>query len=141
MIIQRLDECPECTAGDATRLRELLHPGRQPAAISYSLAHARLEPGRSSLPHILLSSEVYYILAGRGIMDVGGERCAVEPGQAVYIPPGTVQQIRNTGSDQLVFLCIVDPAWQPADEAVLSGGPQPGPDTRTTVESHARRPS
>jgi len=120
MLIRRLEDCPACTAGDLTRLRELLHPDRQPAAIRYSLAQAQLEPGAASLPHILRSSEVYYILSGRGIMDVNNERRPVESGQAVYIPPGAVQSIQNTAQEPLVFLCIVDPAWQSTDETVLT---------------------
>lgn len=120
MLIRRLDDCPEFTAGDMTRLRELLHPDRQPVAIRYSLAHALLETGAASLPHILVSAEVYYILSGRGIMAIDGEQCAVEPGQAVYIPPGAEQWLRNIAQEPLVFLCIVDPAWQRADETVTA---------------------
>ncbi len=141
MIIRRMDECPECTAGDRTRLRELLHPDRQQAAIRYSLAHALLGPGEASAPHVLSSSEVYYILSGRGIMVIDTEQCAVEPGQTVYIPPGAVQHIRNTGDGPLSFLCIVDPAWQSADETVLTGGPQTCPDSCKTAENHARQAS
>jgi len=119
MLIRRLEKCTECRAGDLTMLRELLHPDRQQAAVRYSLAHAILAPGRSSLPHSLHGSEVYYILSGRGLMVIDDERCTVESGSAVYIPPGAVQHMENTGIEPLAFLCIVDPAWQPADETVL----------------------
>jgi len=37
----------------------------------------------------------------------------------VYIPPLSTQYIRNTGSDDLKFLCIVDPAWREQDEEIL----------------------
>ena len=30
---------------------------------------------------------------------------------SVYVPPNTEQNIRNTGSELLKFLCIVEPAW------------------------------
>jgi mannose-6-phosphate isomerase-like protein (cupin superfamily) len=52
-------------------------------------------------------------------MRVGDERAEVEPGQAVYIPPGQVQSIENIGQDDLAFLCIVDPAWRAEDEDLL----------------------
>ena len=120
MLIRYLDECPEFIAGDHTRLRELLHPDRQPASIRYSLAHALLAPGESSTKHSLKSSEVYYILSGRGRMSIDNERRDVTPGATIYIPPCALQWIENIGSEPLVFLCIVDPAWQPTDEIVLS---------------------
>jgi mannose-6-phosphate isomerase-like protein (cupin superfamily) len=43
----------------------------------------------------------------------------VGPGQAIYIPPNAKQYIRNTGSSDLKFICIVDPAWRKEDEAVF----------------------
>lgn len=125
MLVRRLEDCPECSAGDLTRLRELLHPDRQPAAIRYSLAHAQLEPGTTSLPHVLNSSEVYYILSGRGVMVIDDEQRPVEAGQAVYIPPGSVQSLHNTAHETLSFLCIVDPAWRKSDETVLSDRKHP----------------
>jgi len=140
MFIRRLDDCPECTAGDLTRLRELLHPERQPVAIRYSLAHALLEPGAGSAPHVLSSTEVYYILSGRGIMVVNDDRCAVEPGHAIYIPPGAVQYILNTAQEPLAFLCIVDPAWHSTDETVLADRTLPWPtDSCTDARNHAKK--
>jgi mannose-6-phosphate isomerase-like protein (cupin superfamily) len=39
----------------------------------------------------------------------------------IYVPPRGVQHIENTGSDDLEFLCIVDPPWYPeAEEKVQS---------------------
>lgn len=119
MLIRCLEDCPEFTAGDHTRLRELLHPDRQPAEIRYSLAHALLGPGESSTEHCLNSSEVYYIIAGQGRMSIDKEKRMVAPGAAIYIPPGTVQSIENTGSEPLAFICIVDPAWQSEDEIIM----------------------
>lgn len=52
-------------------------------------------------------------------MEIDGEQRPVGVGQAVYIPPGGKQRIRNTGAGDLEFLCIVDPAWRPEDERVL----------------------
>jgi mannose-6-phosphate isomerase-like protein (cupin superfamily) len=119
VLTKPLSACSEILAGDRTILRELLHPSRDPAAIGYSLAHAKLAGGTASKPHRLKTSEVYYFISGRGLMHVGGDRTAVGPEQALYVPPGTVQHLENTGADELVFLCIVDPAWQKEDEEVL----------------------
>jgi len=121
MMIKDVKDCREITAGDGSSLRELLHPGRTPFAGRYSLAHARVKPREATKPHRLRNSEVYWILDGRGIMRVDGESAVVGLGQIVSIPPRAVQSIENTGDNDLVFLCIVDPAWEPEDEEVLPG--------------------
>lgn len=87
--------------------------------ICYSLAHARLAPGRWSDLHVLKGTEVYYILAGRGTIEIDGEQREVDPGDAIYIPPNGRQRIFSRGPDDLEFLCIVDPAWRAEDESVL----------------------
>jgi mannose-6-phosphate isomerase-like protein (cupin superfamily) len=119
MFIRDLSKCEPFLAGDATHLRELLHPDKSDIKINYSLAHAVVKPGQTSLRHRLSTTEVYYILAGEGIMHIDEETAPVGPGQAIYIPPHALQCIHNTGSADLRFLCIVDPAWRQKDEEVL----------------------
>ena len=121
MLIKNVEQCEEIVAGDGSILRELLHPERDPAELGYSLAHAKVKPGEETLDHKLKSSEVYYIISGEGIMDIDGEQEAVAAGSTVYIPPGSVQKIRNTGDSDMIFLCIVQPAWKPEDEEILEG--------------------
>ena len=118
MLTRSLSDCKEILAGDNTLLRELLHPVRNGAAIRYSLAHAKLPRGTASLPHRLKTSEVYYFISGQGRMHVDGEVTPVGPEQVLYVPPGSLQHVENTGTDELVFLCIVDPAWRAEDEEV-----------------------
>jgi len=121
MLIRKLGDCPEITAADNTRLRELLHPDRDyPFAGCYSLAWVVLPVGATSLRHRLKTDEVYFIVAGRGLMHIDEDTAAVEPGDAVDIPPGSLQWIENTGEETLAFLCIVDPAWRAEDEEILS---------------------
>jgi mannose-6-phosphate isomerase-like protein (cupin superfamily) len=119
MLIKKLKECAEITAGDRTRLRELLHPAREAVAIRYSLAVAWLAPGKQSQAHRLSTAEVYYLVRGSGVMHIGDETAEVVAGDAVYIPPGSVQWFDNTGEEEIEFLCIVDPAWRPEDEEIL----------------------
>ena len=119
MLIKRLKDCKEITAGDRTRLRELLHPDRDPAEMRYSLAVAWLAPGARSQAHKLKTSEVCYLVRGTGLMHIGEEAAEVTPGDAVYIPPGSAQWLENIGKEEIEFLCIVDPAWRPEDEETL----------------------
>jgi len=118
MFIRDRDACPAIVAGDHTMLREILHPDKDALDIRYSLAHAVVLPGEASLPHRLRNAEVYYLISGVGIMYIDRADHPVRAGQTIYIPPGAEQWIRNTGTGELAFLCIVDPAWQPEDEEV-----------------------
>jgi mannose-6-phosphate isomerase-like protein (cupin superfamily) len=123
MLIRKLNACDEFVAGDGTLLRELLHPDKQPLALRYSLAHAIVPVGQTSYPHSLKTSEVYYILSGTGEMHIDDESQVVEPGDAIYIPPDARQFIYNCGTEPLVFICIVDPAWRKEDETVYGDRP------------------
>lgn len=116
---RRLNDCEEFIAGDGSTLREILHPDKADVQIRYSLAHARVAVGQRTKAHILKSSEVYYVIAGQGLMHVDDQRFEVGPDCAVCIPPNSVQYIENTGECEIVFLCIVDPAWRRQDERVL----------------------
>lgn len=118
MFIRRLGECPEFTAADNSILRELIHPGKADLRLKYSLAHAIVRPGQTTRLHALTTSEVYYIIEGSGVMQIDDETSIVESGDAVYIPPHARQKIHNPGSRDLVFICIVDPAWRKEDEVV-----------------------
>ncbi|MEO5955348.1 MAG: cupin domain-containing protein [Nitrospiraceae bacterium] len=119
MVHVTLGDRSEFLAGDHTVLRELLHPAKQPIALGYSLVHGTLAPGGRSKRHRLTSSEVYYIIAGQGILTVDDSAVAVEAGSTVYVPPGSKQSLENSGPTTIEFLCLVDPAWRPEDEEVL----------------------
>ncbi len=119
MIIKDLSKCEYFTSEDKTYLCELLHPAGEKVDLPYSIAHAIVKPGNESLPHRLkTSSEVYFILEGEGDVHIGEEHALVGPGRAILIPPGSWQHIRNIGTVDLKFLCIVHPMWHAEDEEV-----------------------
>jgi len=121
MLVKDLAALAPIDAGDRSELREILHPARDDVGLRYSLAHALVRPGATTLRHRLTTSEVYYVLLGKGIMRIDDESKPVYTGSSIYIPPGATQSIENTGAIDLEFLCIVDPAWREEDEDVLEG--------------------
>jgi mannose-6-phosphate isomerase-like protein (cupin superfamily) len=118
MLVRSLDDCEEFVAGDGTILRELLHADKHQFGGRYSLAHAILPAGQVSYLHSLATNEVYYILSGNGMMEINGEQRSVTGGDCIVIPGGATQRLHNTSTEPILFLCIVDPAWQVADETV-----------------------
>jgi mannose-6-phosphate isomerase-like protein (cupin superfamily) len=119
---KHLKDCSEFVAGDNSLLREILNPKKENIPIHYSLAWAMVKPGEKTLPHALKSTEVYYVVNGTGRMHINNEKRLVKLNDTVYIPPNAVQYIENTGNENLEFLCIVDPAWQPETETILKDG-------------------
>jgi mannose-6-phosphate isomerase-like protein (cupin superfamily) len=107
--IRARDRAEPFTTKDGSRIRELMRAANQ------TLAEATLEPGQATERHYHAETEeLYYLLAGEGEMEVGGERSAVRPGDAILIPPGAWHQI-TAGSSELRFLCCCAPAYQHAD--------------------------
>ncbi len=119
MIIKKLKDLQSFVAGDETILKEWLHPKNGDPATPYSLAHAVIEPGKSSLPHRLKEhSEVYIVLDGRGTAYVDQKPVELAPKELLFIPAGAEQYVVNEGTEPLEFLCIVAPPWEKDSEVV-----------------------
>lgn len=122
MLIRDITNCPHERVIDRSILCELLHPDTVAGAgnLGCSIAHAIVLVGEETLPHKLAkSTELYYILQGTGEMHIDDDTAMLSPGQIVLIPPGARQYIRNAGTEDLVFLCIVAPGWRAEDETLL----------------------
>ena len=57
--------------------------------------------------------EVIYILAGRGAILAGEQEIPLEPGVAIYIPPGLTHQIRADEPEQLKLVTLFSPPVVP----------------------------
>lgn len=113
-VVNHRDTVPFTTA-DGSTIRELL-AHRNSAIRQQSLAEARLAPGRATTPHHhAVTEEIYYILSGSAAMTLGQETRPVGPGDAIAIPAGMRHTIRNTGSEELVFLCTCAPGYEHSD--------------------------
>jgi mannose-6-phosphate isomerase-like protein (cupin superfamily) len=99
-----------------------MHPKNDGTQVppQYSLAHAIVEVGQASEPHILhKSSELYIILEGKGEIFIGDEKAFVCANDIALVPAGVMQWIRNTGAVPLVFYVIVSPPWRESEEEIL----------------------
>jgi len=85
-----------------------------PSDPDVSLARARVSPGVTTARHVLAVDERYLIESGRGRVEIGGIESDVSPGDVVLIPRGTIQRIQNLGDEDLVFLCVCTPRFEPS---------------------------
>jgi mannose-6-phosphate isomerase-like protein (cupin superfamily) len=106
--VASLDAARAFTTADGSTIRELWHTDAQ------SLAEASLDVGQATTRHYHgASEEIYFVLEGRGRMELDGEVTEVAPGDAVLIPPGAWHQI--TAEEPLRFLCCCAPPYSDED--------------------------
>lgn len=106
-------------AGDKTLLAEVMHPAKDALNLPYSMAMARISPGQSSLPHRLEQGELYFFLSGEGEAYLNAKAAPIGAQSVWYVPAGEEQWVKNTGANDLVFLCIVSPPWTESGEEIL----------------------
>jgi mannose-6-phosphate isomerase-like protein (cupin superfamily) len=118
--IKNSDNVPALATPHGEVINELI--GRTAGgSVAHSLAQITILPGRASRKHYhRQAEESYYILAGRGDVELDGERHKVQAGDAIMIPAGMVHQIFNpTTNEHLVFLAVCLPAWTPDNSVFL----------------------
>ena len=107
-LVRRLDEAPTvpCPCGQSTRI---ITRADTPACnlhvtfIQDSVRHYHRH-----------CTEVYYILEGRGKMELSGDVLDVEPGMVVFIEPGTPHRLMSPEGVRTIVFGV--PALDPADE-------------------------
>ena len=113
MFASNVRDAEPFVAADLSEIRPLVDRANTGIA-SVSLAHATVAAGAETVWHRLeRTDEIYFILSGRGLVSVGDESREVGPGDAVWIPAGIQQGIRNLSPDPLAFLCACGPAYTP----------------------------
>ena len=77
---------------------------------SLGVTQSRLPPGRTMCPfhHHQREDEVFFVLAGRGVLRYGDDVRELRPGDCVSCPAGTqiAHQIANPFDEDLVYLAI-----------------------------------
>ena len=56
-----------------------------------------------------VQEQIYHVLEGEGLMDIDGERRLLRKHDVIYLPPGTMHAIQNSGLVDLVFLVVTSP--------------------------------
>ena len=68
---------------------------------------AKLQPGLSYEAHSHADhEEIYYIIGGKGRIEIGGETARFRDGDAIYIPRKALHSITNDGEEMVEFLAF-----------------------------------
>lgn len=90
---------------------EILNSVDDPAL---SIARARVAPGKTTRMHALKGvTERYLVQQGCARVTVGDLEEELSVGSVVVIPEGVRQRIHNSGSEDLVFLALCTPRFEP----------------------------
>ena len=104
---------------EGAKIKQYFHPHNTLNGINYSVAQFSLDIGKKTKLHKIKSSEIYYILEGKGNLKINEKIFYLEKDDSVYVTPNSKQFIENTGSENLRFLCIAEPPWKSEDEEIL----------------------
>jgi mannose-6-phosphate isomerase-like protein (cupin superfamily) len=56
-----------------------------------------------------VQEQVYHVLDGEGLMEIGGKKHVVRKHDVIFLPPEVEHSINNTGLVDLVFLVVTSP--------------------------------
>jgi mannose-6-phosphate isomerase-like protein (cupin superfamily) len=105
--VTTLEASPAERTGDR-EFRVLLSAG-----LSITQFAGMIPPGRAP-EHQHTYDEVVHVLAGQGVVHLGGEDAEIGPGTSIYLPPHQPHCLENTGAETLQVLGVFYPAGSPA---------------------------
>ena len=103
------------------RVYEMIGAPEELGASKYhSFGHTVIPPNcMSKLHYHPVAEETYYILKGQGRLVIDNVVFIVGPGDAVLVQQNEKHQIFNIGEEDLEFLVICAPAWEPDNSVYL----------------------
>ena len=94
---------PAIAAGSTVRWKLLVDGERGPSR-GLVTGVAEIAPGGVLPRHHHEPEETYYVLRGRGVVEIEDTRTEIGPGTAVFIPPEAEHALHCIGTEPLVFL-------------------------------------
>ena len=83
---------------------KLLITGERTGTAGLVTGVAQLAPGEHFLSHRHEPEETYYVVSGRGEVDIDGQAVPIGPGCAIHIPSNATHALRCTGAKPLFLV-------------------------------------
>ena len=64
-----------------------------------------------------VQEQVYHVIEGEGLMEIGAEKRVVRKHDVIFLPPGVEHAISNQGLVDLVFLVVTSPVTDTESKA------------------------
>jgi len=106
-VVGSIDEVNEEVVSNAIGVyrRWLISP--RCGSLNFAIRLFRIEKGGLSPPDSHDWEHGVVILSGRGIVTLDEEKYEVRPGMFLFIPPKTKHSFKQTGDDDLIFICVI----------------------------------
>ena len=108
-------ELPDAGHVDGAYSKMLVNPAASGAKhVDYRISSYQPKGHVAAHSH-KIQEQIYHILEGEGLMELDGKTQVVRRHDFIFIPPGTVHALHNTGFQDLVFIVVTTPA---SDDAI-----------------------
>jgi quercetin dioxygenase-like cupin family protein len=97
---EKADCCPE-----KTQIRWLIT--KEMGAPTFAMRLFEMEPDGYSPLHTHSWEHEVFVLEGNGSVFDGKNTKPLQAGDVVFVPPNELHQFRNSGKEQLKFLCLI----------------------------------
>jgi len=98
-------ETVDAAGANGVRIRLLIHEAE--GAPNFHMRQFIIAPGGHTPRHTHPWEHEVFILSGSGAIVTPEGELPLRPGQCVYVAPQDDHQFRNTGTDDLKFLCLI----------------------------------
>lgn len=92
------------------RAKAIVWPGM--GAKNCAMHYVVMKPGEENIPHVHRNSEdIIFVIQGKGVVvDLSnGVELEFGPRSVIYIPPGIVHQVKNSGTDDYIAVGVQSP--------------------------------
>ena len=124
MQIVRIEEIEGNVFPAGRHTRVLVGDNAPITAEGFCMGQVTIFPGGQVPAHHHEQEEVYYVLDGQGEIEIDGEVQPIRQGEAVYVEPGRMHNLRNPGKQDMTFIFVYSPAgvvdhWKEEMEGTL----------------------
>ncbi len=98
-------EAVDVDGAEGVKIRLLIHEAEK--APNFYMRQFTVAPGGFSPRHTHAWEHEVYVLSGAGTIVTAEGELPLSAGQAVYVAPNDDHQFRNTGDEDLKFLCLI----------------------------------
>jgi quercetin dioxygenase-like cupin family protein len=81
--------------------------GERDGAENFAMRMIEVEPGGHSPCHAHPGEHEVFVWRGSGELMIDGKNYILKPGTAAFVPEGIEHQFRNTGDENLEFICVI----------------------------------
>jgi len=85
---------------------ENFNPGFAALSDKVAIGMTVLQPGQKSVPHAHGDAEVYVVMGGKAVINLGDGNKEITKLDGVFIPPGNIHGVRNHGEEPLYLMWV-----------------------------------